>query len=86
MESMKLSPQTEAFLDQQVAEGVFADRSQAIEAAIELLRRKSEILRKIDEGRSQIDRGESLTLDSAGITELFDQLKERARRRGSPVS
>jgi len=55
---IEISPQNSEFIDRQVARGEFRDRSAALDAAVELLRRRTDTLEKIDNGRQQLDAGE----------------------------
>ncbi len=55
---IEISPQNNEFIDRQVARGEFRDRSAALDAAVELLRRRTDTLEKIDNGRQQLDAGE----------------------------
>ena len=60
--SIDLSPQNEQFIDQVVARGDFHDRGQALDQAVELLRRRQELLDHIDEGTKQLRTGEGIEL------------------------
>ena len=78
--SSDLSPSSEAFLLHAVARGDFPSRSDALEAAVDLLRRQ-QIVDKLAEGRRQLDEGEYVEFDEAGLREFFDTLLGRAARR-----
>ncbi len=54
----EISPQNNEFIDRQVACGEFRDRRAALDAAVDLLRRRADTLEKIDNGREQLDAGE----------------------------
>lgn len=60
--STDLSPHNEQFIDQVVARGDFHDRTQALDQAVELLRRRQELLDHIDRGAGQLRRGEGIEL------------------------
>ena len=69
-----MSPENEQFLDRAVATGMYRDRTQAINAAVELLRRREQILqnreqliRDVNIGIEQLERGEGAPLDIEGI-------------------
>ncbi len=55
--SASISPKNEQFLDQVVASGLFADRAEALDEAVRLLRRREELRREIDAGVDQLDNG-----------------------------
>jgi Arc/MetJ-type ribon-helix-helix transcriptional regulator len=78
--SSDLSPSSEAFLDDAVARGYFPSRSDALEAAVDLLRRQ-QIIEKLAEGRRQLDEGEYVEFDEAGLKEFFNTLLDRAAQR-----
>ncbi|MGD9636926.1 MAG: hypothetical protein AB7G28_11730 [Pirellulales bacterium] len=81
--SNELSPDTESFIANEVALGVYPSRQDALEAGIALLKRRSELLEKLDEGQRQLDTGEYVDFDEDGLREFFDGLKERARSRSA---
>jgi Arc/MetJ-type ribon-helix-helix transcriptional regulator len=60
--SLGLSPHNEQFIEQVVARGDFHDRGQALDQAVELLRRRQELLDHIDEGARQLRGGEGIEL------------------------
>ncbi len=76
----ELSSANESFIQQQVAIGTFRDRADAIDAGIELLRQRKELLDRLDEGRRQLDEGDYVEFDREGLRQFFEELKERARR------
>ena len=76
----ELSSVNESFIQEQVAIGAFRDRTDAIEAGIELLRQRQELLDHLDEGRRQLDEGDYVEFDREGLRKFFEGLKERARR------
>ena len=74
-----LSTDNEAFIADAVARGVYRSRDEAIDAGVDMLRRHELLLARIDEGRRQLDEGEYLDYDEAGLKELAEELKVRAR-------
>ncbi len=77
---LSLSSANQSFIDQQVAMGAFRDRTEAIDAGVELLRRRQELLDLLDERRRQVDHGEYVDFDREGLRLFFEGLKLRARR------
>lgn len=75
--NISISPEQAAFLDQQVAGGVFANPHEAVAAAIDLLRRRAETLAYIDRGRRQLDEGDYTEYDEASLRLRFEELKQR---------
>ena len=61
--STGISPQNEQYIQEVVARGVFHTRSEALDAAIELLRRRETVIREVNAGIEQIERGEVVPLD-----------------------
>ena len=77
--STDISPENEQFIEQQIATGMFRSRADAIDAGVELLRRRQELLDRIDLGRRQLDTGEIHEYDDRELQLRFDQLKQRAQ-------
>lgn len=75
-----LSHDNEAFIANAVARGAFRSRADVIEAGVDMLRKHEQLLARLDEGRRQLDEGEYVEFDDAGLKQFFEQLKERARR------
>ena len=72
--SSQLSPENEQFLEQAVAIGMFHDRDEAIDRAVELLRRREQLIRDVNKGIEQLERGEGVPLD-------IEQIKTLVRER-----
>jgi Arc/MetJ-type ribon-helix-helix transcriptional regulator len=76
-----LSPSTESFIQQEIALGEFQSREDALEAGVSLLRKRRELLDKLDEGQRQLDAGQYVEFDEEGLRLFFEGLKDRARTR-----
>ena len=63
--STELSPDKDAVLEKLVADGLFPDRRQALDHAVDLLSEEAETVEAIREGLSSVDRGEGVPLDDA---------------------
>ena len=63
--SAELSPDRDAVVEKLVATGLFNDRREALDHAVDLLREESETLEAIREGLASIERGEGVPLDEA---------------------
>jgi len=72
--SSTLSPENEQFIEQAVACGIFLDRGQALDVAVDLLRRRQELLDHIDEGTRQLRSGQYTEYDEAGLRQFFDEI------------
>ena len=79
--SSAISPDNERFIEREISEGAYRDRGEAINAGIDLLRARKELKARLVESRRQLDAGEYVEFDSAGLREFFDDLKERTRAR-----
>jgi Arc/MetJ-type ribon-helix-helix transcriptional regulator len=55
--SAGLSPENENYIDQAVASGLFHDRGQALNTAIELLKRRERLIRDVNSGIEQLEKG-----------------------------
>jgi Arc/MetJ-type ribon-helix-helix transcriptional regulator len=76
--SNELSPDTETFIASEIALGVYPSRQDALEAGVAMLRKRRELLEKLDEGQRQLDNGEYVDFDEEGMRAFFEGLKERA--------
>ncbi len=77
--STEVSPENERYIQSLIERGSFRDRTEALDAGVELLRQRSELLDRIDEGRRQLDEGEYTDYDDSSLSQRFRELKERAR-------
>jgi Arc/MetJ-type ribon-helix-helix transcriptional regulator len=77
--SADLSNDNDAYINDAIARGAFRDRNEALDAGVDMLRRRAQLLARIDEGRRQLDDGEYVEFDEAGLRQFFEQLKDRAR-------
>ena len=58
-----LSPENEQFLERAVSVGMFHNRDEALDRAVELLRRREQLIRDVNKGIEQLERGEGMPLD-----------------------
>jgi antitoxin ParD1/3/4 len=65
--STNLSPENEQFLERAVSVGMYHDRSEALDRAVELLRRREELIRDVNQGVEQLERGEGIPLNIEAI-------------------
>ncbi len=78
--STELSPENEQFLQQAIDSGVFANREQAMDEAVGLLKRRVELLQQIDEGLEQLRKGDYADYDEADLKAFFEEIKTEGRR------
>ncbi len=69
-----LSPDNAAFLESQVAMGAFPSGGDALNAAVMLLRRRAEVLEKVQRGVKQLESGEYEEFDEEGLDRFFEEL------------
>lgn len=72
--SIEISAENERYLQQLVERGFYRDRAQAMDEAVELLRRRDQLRSDVRAGIEQADRGELLDAD-----DVFRRLEARAR-------
>ena len=84
--SIDLTPDNEQFLAHEIAAGIFVDRSDAINAAVSLLKERKSLLARLDEGRRQLDRGEYVDCEPGRAEEYVEEVHRRGleRRRRFP--
>ena len=78
--STDLSPENEQFIRVQLTTGVFASREEVLEAGIELLRKRDDLLQRVKESRRQLDSGEFTQYDDDGLAARFVDLKNNAQQ------
>jgi hypothetical protein len=77
-----LSSRNEQFIQYAVARGIFQDRNQALDEAVELLRRRQELLDHIDEGTRQLRSGEGIELfGEEALRAYFDRIHADGMKR-----
>jgi Arc/MetJ-type ribon-helix-helix transcriptional regulator len=76
--SAELSPDTESFIQEEIALGTFHSRQDALEAGVALLRSRRELMNRLAESRRQLDEGEYVEYDDEGLRQCFEQLIARA--------
>jgi Arc/MetJ-type ribon-helix-helix transcriptional regulator len=78
--SMQLSPENEQYVQSAVSMGLYHDRGEALDTAVELLKRREALIRDVNRGIEQLERGEGIPFDIEAIkAELDRRLKERNR-------
>ncbi|MCC7475405.1 MAG: hypothetical protein IT425_08420 [Pirellulales bacterium] len=70
----ELSQESETFLEREVSLGIYPSRTDALEAGVELLRRRRVLIDRLDESRRQLDAGEFTEFDEDGLRQFFQQL------------
>ena len=79
--SDEISPRSEEFIQQVVDSGRFRDRGEALDEAVQLLRRRLELLQHVDEGTRQLASGDYAEYDEKGLREFFDEVQREGRER-----
>ena len=70
--SAQVSAENEQYLEHVVAVGMFQNQSQALNTAVELLNRREQLIRDVNRGVDQLDRGEDKPLDVDAIMSAID--------------
>ena len=78
----EISLENERFIQKELAKGAFRTRSEVLNAGVDLLRMREDLLAQIDEARRQLDRGEYAEYDEKGLRNRFGELKARVRHLG----
>ena len=77
--STDISPQNEQYIQEAIARGSFESRDQALDAAIELLKRREDTIREVNAGIEELERGEGRPLDIEKMkAEIREGLAEEA--------
>lgn len=78
-----LSSENAEFVRQQIASGAFTSSQDANEHAVTLLRQRTALLGRLDRGAQQLDSGEYVELDEAGMDQFFSDLVRVAEHAGN---
>ncbi|HUT10421.1 MAG TPA: hypothetical protein VMY42_07990 [Thermoguttaceae bacterium] len=84
--SSGLSPENEQFIQHAVECGTFQSREQALDEAVELLKRRQQLLDHIDKGTAQLRSGQYTDYDEEGLKEFFDEIRAEGRTHPHPTS
>jgi Arc/MetJ-type ribon-helix-helix transcriptional regulator len=76
--SSGLSPENEQFLARAVSAGVYSDRDEALDDAVNLLRRREQLIEDVNHGIEQIDCGEVVQFD---LSEMKAALRRHLQSR-----
>lgn len=75
---VSLSPDHESFIQQQISTGIFKDRTDALEAGVDLLRQRQALIDRLNESHRQLENGEYVEFDDEGLRDFFEGLKQWA--------
>ena len=80
-----IPPELESFVQQQLASGEYRSAEEVIGAGLrvlqELKHRQEDFRKEVQIGIDQLDRGEGILLDQAGLRKLFDEIQQRGQSR-----
>jgi Arc/MetJ-type ribon-helix-helix transcriptional regulator len=77
-----LTAENADFLRDQVAAGEFGNDSEAMNAAVALLRRRAALKAKLRRSAEQLENGDYIDLDDEGLDRFFDELFTKAGGEG----
>lgn len=73
--SPNITPENEDFMTEQISAGHFTDRDEALNAGIELLKARQELLERLAVSRNELDSGQYQEFDDVGLKKFFDELR-----------
>ena len=76
--SADLFPDTELFIQQDIALGTFQSREDAFEAGVALLKTRRELMNRLSGSRRRLEEGEYIEYDDEGLRQFFEPLIARA--------
>ena len=79
--STNLSPSNERYIEDAIARGVFESRERALDAAVELLKRREETIRQVNQGIEELERGEGRPLN---LEEIKADIRKRLVEESEP--
>jgi Arc/MetJ-type ribon-helix-helix transcriptional regulator len=65
--SSQLSPENENYLQYAVTTGLFHDRGEALDKAVELLKKREQLIGDVNRGIDQLERGDGVPFDLEAI-------------------
>ena len=74
---LALDPANEKFIERELADGVHRDHNEAVNAAIEYVRQRKELLAHLDEAESLLQNGQYTDYDATSLREFFDDVSYR---------
>jgi hypothetical protein len=78
--SIDLSPENQSYLDQSVANGLFQHHEHALNTAVELLKRRERLIRDVNSGIEQLEKGLGEPFDiEAMMADIDAQLGKKSR-------
>ncbi len=78
--STEVSPENERFIQDLIERGSFHDRGAVLDAGIELLRLRGELVDRIEKGHCQLKDGQYTDYDDASLRARFCDLEKRASK------
>ena len=78
--STSITPENEHFLEYAVEVGMFRDRNEVLNAAIDLLKRRKEMIRDVNAGIEQLEQGLGKPMDVEAILSAIDARLEAQER------
>jgi len=75
-----MPPENEQFLEQAIADGLFGNRGEALNAGVDLLKQRNKLVNRLQKSRRQLDEGGFVELGDTEMRELFDTLRSSARQ------
>lgn len=80
--SDELRPENERYLAEAISKGGYHDRGEALNQAVDVLRKRDQLINDVNHGIEQLDRDESVQLvDDQELRRFFDEIKSRCRAR-----
>jgi antitoxin ParD1/3/4 len=74
-----LSPENEQFIENVIAAGLYHDRDEALNRAVELLKKREQLIRDVNHGIEQLERGEGTPLDIEEIKSAAEKTTKNTK-------
>ena len=78
--NVDVSRENEQFIQQVIDSGAYRDRSDVLDEAIQLLRKRMSLLEHIDTGTRQLQTGQYTEYDETSLKGRFAEIKAEGRR------
>ena len=78
--STQLSPPNEQFIQDLIVSGQYRSRVEVLERAVELLKRREHLLREVNAGVEQLNRGQFTEYDEQSLDRFLEDVRSEATR------
>ena len=72
---VQITPELESLVQEILAQGEFQDEAEVLREALHLLQKRQQLMRDVNDGVAQLDRGESSEYDENSLDQFLDDVR-----------